>query len=218
MSYWPLILIVDDSATDVQIISEMLNSEYRVKVCHNGVDALEAVQRSPTPDLILLDIIMPRLDGFAVFQQLKQSPSTRDIPVIFLTALTDESHETRALNLLAADYITKPYSIPVARARIRNKLLSRAGPETRLNGDAAPSGTMPLMEMAEAEPASPLSKRETEVLELVAQGLTSAEISARLSIAKGTVEVHRENIMRKLEVRNIAGLVRWAIRLGLLAP
>jgi DNA-binding NarL/FixJ family response regulator len=216
MSYWPLILIVDDSATDVQIISEMLNSEYRVKVCTNGADALAIAQRDPVPDLVLLDIIMPGMDGFEVCNRLKQSPVTRDIPIIFLTAVDDESHETRALNLLAADYITKPYSIPVARARIRNKLLQK-GTRDMLTHNVAVAALTLQAEALDAAPPS-LSKRETEVLERVAQGLTSAEISSQLSIAKGTVEVHRENIMRKLGVRNIAGLVRCAIRLGLLQP
>jgi DNA-binding NarL/FixJ family response regulator len=216
MSYWPLILIVDDSATDVQIISEMLNSEYRVKVCTNGADALAIAQRDPVPDLVLLDIIMPGMDGFEVCNRLKQSPVTRDIPIIFLTAVDDESHETRALNLLAADYITKPYSIPVARARIRNKLLQK-GTRDMLTHNVAVAALILQAEALDAAPPS-LSKRETEVLERVAQGLTSAEISSQLSIAKGTVEVHRENIMRKLGVRNIAGLVRCAIRLGLLQP
>jgi DNA-binding NarL/FixJ family response regulator len=217
MSYWPLILIVDDSATDVQIISEMLNSEYRVKVCSNGADALAIAQRNPVPDLVLLDIIMPGMDGFEVCNRLKQSPVTRAIPVIFLTAVADESHETRALNLRAADYITKPYSIPVARARIRNKLLQKTAPEMPANSDAATASALRAQGVGGTHPP-PLSKREAEVLERVAQGLTSAEISTQLSIAKGTVEVHRENIMRKLGVRNIAGLVRCAIRLGLLAP
>jgi DNA-binding NarL/FixJ family response regulator len=222
MRSWPLILIVDDSSTDVQVISEMLNADYRIKVARNGQEALAVAGKNPVPDLILLDIIMPGMDGFEVCERLKQSTITQAIPIIFLTAVHDESQEARALDLLAADYITKPYSMPVARARIRNKLLSRslrAEPVqgSPRNGHAlAPAGGLPGPNGA--DPITPLSKRETEILALVAQGMTSADVSAHLSIAKGTVEVHRENIMRKLGVHNIAGMVKCAIRSGLLAP
>jgi DNA-binding NarL/FixJ family response regulator len=223
MRSWPLILIVDDSSTDVQVISEMLNADYRIKVARNGPEALAVAGKNPVPDLILLDIIMPGMDGFEVCERLKQSPITQAIPIIFLTAVHDESQEARALDLLAADYITKPYSMPVARARIRNKLLSRALPAKPLqrpphNGQALPPSTGAMPTTNGTELPTPLSKRETEILMLVAQGMTSAEVSAHLSIAKGTVEVHRENIMRKLGVHNIAGMVKCAIRSGLLVP
>ena len=208
MKVWPLILIVDDSATDVQIISELLNSEYRIKVARNGADALAVAEGNPLPDLILLDMIMPDMDGFEVFGKLRQSALTRGVPVVFLTAVHDAEQEVRALNLQAADYITKPYSVSVVRARIRNAMLSKS-----TNGDQR-ALTSPAMK----EPLPHLGKRELEVMALIAQGMTSAEIGTQLFIAKGTVEVHRLNIMRKLGVRNIAGLVKVAIRNGLLAP
>jgi DNA-binding NarL/FixJ family response regulator len=217
MNRWPLILVVDDSSTDVQIISAMLNSEYRIKVTNNGLNALAIAQRIPQPDLVLLDIIMPDMDGFEVCKQLKASPLTRDIPVIFLTAVCNESQEAKALNLQAADYVTKPYSVAVARARIRNKL--RARPESVPRSLVQNQPALPAWhDLSATDPVLSLSKRETEILGLIAQGLTSQEISANLHIAKGTVEVHREHIMRKLGVRNIVGLVKIAMRCGLMAP
>ncbi len=221
MNTWPLILIVDDSIADAQALSEMLSMEFRIQLAHNGADALDRVQRSPSPDLILLDILMPGVDGFELCRQLKQSAITRDIPVVFVTAVRDASQEAKALEMQAADYISKPYSAVVARARIRNALLANYQPDTQIrNGhsNGGQPGEGPISEEKPTEALPRLGKREMAVMTLIAEGLTSAEIATQLFIAKGTVEVHRENIMRKLGVRNIAGLVKCAIRSGLLAP
>ena len=221
MNTWPLILIVDDSIADAQALSEMLSMEFRIQLAHNGADALDRVQRSPSPDLILLDILMPGMDGFELCRQLKQSAITRDIPVVFVTAVRDASQEAKALEMQAADYISKPYSAVVARARIRNALLANYQPDTQIrNGhsNGGQPGEGPISEEKTTEALPRLGKREMAVMTLIAEGLTSAEIATQLFIAKGTVEVHRENIMRKLGVRNIAGLVKCAIRSGLLAP
>lgn len=220
MKSWPLILIVDRSAAQVQVIAELLNSEYRIKVAHSGVEALEVAQRNPLPDLILMDVVMPDMDGLEVCRRLKKSAISRNIPVIFITSMNDETLEAMALDLQAADYITQPFSMLVARARIRNKLLHTIQPDNSLDiGSGAPQrsfdadfhGPLPTADLG-------LGKRQTQILTLIGEGLTSAEIANQLCISKGTVEVHRENIMRKLEVRNIAGLVKCAIRHGLLKP
>jgi DNA-binding NarL/FixJ family response regulator len=205
MNSWPLILIAYHSSEEVQLIAELLNSEYRIKVAHNGTDALAVAQRNPLPDLVLLDVVLDDMDGFEVCRRLKQSPISRDIPVIFISSINDETLEALALDLQAADYIAKPFSMVAARARIRNKLKQSR------------SADMPAPQLADLPPL-PLGKRQTEILTLIGEGLTSAEIGTQLSIAKGTVEVHREKIMRKLGVRNIAGLVKCAIRHGLLEP
>lgn len=218
MEPWPLVLIVDDSFADAQSLSRLLSLEYRIKLASNGADALELVQRSPLPDLVLLDVLMPGMDGFEVCRQLKQSALTRDIPVVFVTAVRDAAQEARAFELQAADYIAKPYSEAVARARIRKALMANIKPFTQLHNGHS-TGSQPNGELQPQANALPrLGKREMEVMALIADGLTSAEIAAQLFIAKGTVEVHRENIMRKLGVRNIASLVKCAVRNGLLAP
>lgn len=218
MNTWPLVLIVDDSFADAQSMSGLLKPDYRIALASNGADALERAQRCPSPDLILLDVFMPGLDGFEVCQQLKRCPLTRDIPVVFVTALHDPAQEARALELQAADYISKPYSTAVARARIRKALAARFRPGNAVHNGTANGAISEGELQTPANPLPRLSKRETEVMSLITEGLTSAEIAAQLFIAKGTVEVHRENIMRKLGVRNIAGLVKCAVRHGLLAP
>jgi DNA-binding NarL/FixJ family response regulator len=216
MTYCPLILIVDDSPTDLQCLSEMLNADYRIKVAHNGRTALAVASTHPPPDLILLDIVMHDMDGFSVSERLQLAPLTRDIPVVFFTGLHDAAQEARALGLRAADYITKPYAANVARVRIRNALLAKSKPPV-----SPPSGlTHPALLSAghaSTTAGTPhLGKREIEVMTLIAEGLTSAEIAIQLFIAKGTVEVHRENIMRKIGVHNVAAMVTYGVRNGFL--
>ena len=175
------------------------------------------LQMNPLPDLVVLEIALPGMDGFEVCRRLKQSPVTCDIPVVFVTVVRDASQEAHALELQAADYFSKPYSVSVARARIRRACSSGIGTAAVLhNGHTA--GTSPNAEDRPSGASMCLGKREMEVLILISDGMTSAEIAEQLFIAKGTVEVHRENIMRKLGVRNIASLVKCAIRNGLLHP
>ncbi len=117
----PMILIVDDVPTNVQILAEALSSVYRIKVTSNGADALKITQREQ-PDLILLDVMMPIMDGFEVCRRLKTDAHTHKIPVIFVTAKDADSDEELGLNLGAVDYITKPFVIPIVKARIRNHI------------------------------------------------------------------------------------------------
>lgn len=118
----PMILVVDDVPTNVQILAEALHGLYRIKVASNGNDALDIAQREPHPDLILLDVMMPDMDGFEVCRRLKADLRTQKIPVIFATAMSSMSDEEQGLNLGAVDYITKPFVIPIAKARIRNHI------------------------------------------------------------------------------------------------
>ena len=115
------ILIIDDERFNLTTLNELLKSEHKIMVAMSGKQGLKAAL-SGRPDLILLDINMPEMDGYEVCQQLKSDPLTRDIPVIFITALTDAADETRGLELGAADYITKPFNLSVVKARVRTQL------------------------------------------------------------------------------------------------
>ncbi|NIB39930.1 sigma-54-dependent Fis family transcriptional regulator [Pseudomaricurvus alkylphenolicus] len=119
------ILIVDDERLHINILNDMLKSEHAIKVALNGRQAVERSLSDPRPDLILLDIQMPDMDGFEVLRQLQSDPRSRDIPVIFLTARDAEEDEARGLELGAVDYITKPLSPAVVRARINTHLSLR---------------------------------------------------------------------------------------------
>ena len=121
------ILVVDDEKFFIDVIVELLNGDYKVSVAMDGQQALRRAQAEPLPDLILLDIMMPDMEGHEVCKQLKESPITRDIPVIFLTVKSEVSDEVKGFELGAVDYILKPISPPVVRARVATHLaLNRA--------------------------------------------------------------------------------------------
>jgi signal transduction histidine kinase len=119
----PLILIVDDTPTNIHVLNEALRADFRIKVATSGAAAL-AIASNPEsrPNLILLDIMMPEMDGYEVCRRLKKNPETQAIPVIFVTAKTDETDEEFGLRLGAADYISKPIKAGIVLQRIRNLL------------------------------------------------------------------------------------------------
>ena len=117
----PTILIVDDEPTNIEILGSFLSSDYQVKVARDGFSALEIARRAPKPDLILLDIMMPSLNGFEVCRQLQAEKDTRDIPVIFITAAGPES-EIEGLSVGAVDHIFKPINYAATKLRIKNHL------------------------------------------------------------------------------------------------
>src|SRR5215831_5313430 len=117
-----LLLIVDDMPTNVAVLSGLLGDSFRTKVATNGEKALAIATGSERPDLILLDVMMPGMDGYEVCRKLKDNPATRDIPIIFLTAKTDEVDEEKGFDVGAVDYIHKPFSGPIVLARVRTQL------------------------------------------------------------------------------------------------
>lgn len=116
------ILIVDDEPANLAVLAKLLQPAYRVRAANSGERALQIAAREPRPDLILLDVMMPDMDGYAVLAQLRKDPATRDIPVIFLTALSAARDEEYGLELGATDYITKPIQPAVLLARMRTQL------------------------------------------------------------------------------------------------
>ncbi len=119
------LLVVDDERLHINMLTGILSKNHAIKIAMNGRQAVERALSEPQPDLILLDIQMPGEDGFEVLVQLKKDPRTRDIPVIFLTALNAVEDEARGLELGAVDYITKPFSPTIVNARIKTHLTLR---------------------------------------------------------------------------------------------
>ncbi|ABO25065.1 two-component system response regulator [Shewanella loihica] len=115
------VLVVDDTPENIDILVGILGDEYKVKVAIDGPKAL-AIAGKSAPDIILLDVMMPGMNGYEVCKRLKQEPLTAHIPVIFVTALTDVADETQGFELGAVDYITKPVSAPVVKARVKTHL------------------------------------------------------------------------------------------------
>lgn len=115
------LLVVDDEKQHRTLLTELLQNDYRIILAKNGVQALERA-REHEPDLILLDILMPEMDGFAVIRALKKNDHTRNIPVIFISALDSAADEELGLELGAVDYIAKPFHPPIVSVRVRNHL------------------------------------------------------------------------------------------------
>ncbi len=118
----PKILIVDDTPENIQILMGTLKDQYTIVAAINGEKALKMAVAEPRPDLILLDIMMPGMDGYEVCRRLKADEQARDIPIIFVTAKVEVEDETLGFELGAVDYITKPFSIPVVKARVKAHL------------------------------------------------------------------------------------------------
>jgi len=116
------ILVVDDTPENLSVMSGLLKSDYTVKIAPSGARALQIVNGESPPDLILLDIMMPEMDGYDVMHQLRSDPRTSEIPVIYLTAMSGTEDEQRGLELGAVDYIAKPISPPIVLARVRNHI------------------------------------------------------------------------------------------------
>lgn len=121
-----IILVVDDTPQNLSVMNDLLQDDYVVKVAPGGVRALKVARSDSPPDLILLDIMMPDMDGYEVCRQLKADPQTRDIPVIFLTAKAEQEDERRGFDLGAVDYITKPISPSIVLARVKTHLVLKA--------------------------------------------------------------------------------------------
>ena len=115
------ILIVDDEIINCTLLDNILNPEYDTHIVNSGADALEFIEKY-LPDIILLDIVMPGMDGIEVLTALKSKETMRDIPVIIITGVNDSDYEEKGLTIGAADYITKPYSPNIVKLRVKNQL------------------------------------------------------------------------------------------------
>ncbi|HEX8797659.1 MAG TPA: SpoIIE family protein phosphatase [Terriglobales bacterium] len=119
------VLLVDDAPSNIQVVNSILKDLYKIRIATNGPKALELVKVAPPPDLILLDVLMPDMDGYEVCTRLKADLETKDIPVMFLTGQTESEDETRGFEVGAVDYIHKPFSPAVVKARVQTHLVLR---------------------------------------------------------------------------------------------
>ena len=119
------LLVVDDAPANLQVVNSILKDDYKIRIATSGRKALELVKLMPLPDLVLLDIEMPEMDGYEVCGRLKAAKETRDIPIIFLTGKTEAQDETKGFEAGAVDYIHKPFSPAVVKARVHTHLVLR---------------------------------------------------------------------------------------------
>ena len=152
-----IILIVDDTSENIDVLSGILSSEYTIKAAMNGERALKIAASEGKPDLILLDIMMPEMDGYEVCRRLKASEESKDIPVIFVTAKGETTDETLGFEVGAVDYITKPISPPIVSARVKNIItLQESQNELKEALDKTLTGSIELMAdvLAQANPVA----------------------------------------------------------------
>lgn len=130
----PVLMVVDDVADNLDVLVELLSDDYQVRAANSGERALKLLDSGKIPDLILLDVMMPEMDGFEVCRRIKSNPATADIPVIFLTAMSDATDVTRGFEVGAVDFVSKPADPPILRARIGTHLkLLRSFAELKRN-------------------------------------------------------------------------------------
>ncbi len=196
------ILIIEDDPSYRGNIEMILKMEgFRVRTAADGRSGLASV-REEVPDLILCDIMMPEMDGHALFDMLKNNVLFAEVAFIYVTALADRAEQRRAMAAGADDYLTKPFTAEELLAAVTGRL-------NRLrilrHSAGTPSFHKELVWLREQ-----LTPREHEVLLLVGKGDTSRQIADRLGISIKTVEIHRSNLMNKLDANNAATLARWA--------
>ncbi len=163
------VLVIDDSPDNLSLMFGLLRNLYTVKGANNGASGLKVARGDSPPDLILLDIVMPGLNGYEVCQELKSDPSTRDIPIIFLTSLTEEADEYRGLQMGAADYITKPVHPDIFLARIKTHLENKAAKDLLRNQNA-------LLERTVSERTSELLDTQNATIVMLARLVETRDI------------------------------------------
>lgn len=197
------ILIIEDDpsiSSNMELILQMEGFEVR-SAC-DGIVGLARI-RERCPDLILCDIMMPEMDGHTLLEILKSEQAHVTIPFIFVTALDERTDVRRGMNAGADDYLTKPFSAEELIAAVSGRLHRI---ETMRMRNDKKTFLRELLILSQQ-----ISPREREVLLLVGRGATSKEIAELLGISLRTVEVHRSNLMRKLNAGNAAMLARWAV-------
>jgi len=196
------ILIVEDDPVYVNIMETILQNEgFEVRTASDGQTGL-AMLREQRPDVILCDIMMPDMDGHMILETLKGERALADIPFIFVTAMGDRADVRLGMSAGADDYLSKPFSafelLAAVIGRIRrHEMIHQNFREANYKEEKA------ILQK--------ITRREREVLLMVGKGFTSRDIAGRLGVCLKTVEVHRANLMNKLDAGNAATLARWAI-------
>jgi CheY-like chemotaxis protein/DNA-binding CsgD family transcriptional regulator len=183
-------LVIDDDTALLKMANELLSEHYAVSLAKSGREALSLLEKGLAPDIILLDIVMPFMNGYETFERIRSIPEARDIPVVFLTGLSEAEAELRGLQSGAVDYITKPFVKEILLTRLATHLEN--GRELRLLHRIRPA----------TKAAEPLTPWERKIALLAKQWLTVPEIAAQLSLTENTVKSAMKVIYRKLDINS----------------
>lgn len=199
------VLAIDDEVINIQIIRDVLGDAYEVLFATRGAEGIE-IARKTLPDLILLDVMMPDMDGFQVCERLKEDPLTAAIVVIFITGQDSTAQEIQGLEAGAIDYITKPIQRQVVQARVRNHLALKRS----------------LQEPSAFEPGAGgeterISDRQREILEWIQAGKTNWEIASIIGSSEANVKYHIGKIMEKLDSHTRTQAVAKAVSLRIIS-
>lgn len=198
------ILIVDDDPMLLLALQRSFRSEqpaWEVVLARTGLEALEQLRLQPY-DVVVTDIVMPVMDGMKLLAEIRADPQLTDTTVIFMTSMDDRGSMRAGMTAGADDYVTKPFTPAELLAAITGRLRRRETVPT-LNAEARAS---------QAELIRLLTEREREILAQIGKGLVTKEIAGALGISPRTVDVHRSNLMRKLDLHNATALARLAIK------
>lgn len=206
-----VVLIVDDTPDNLALLSDALDATgYMVLVAMDGASALERMQRR-RPDVVLLDAVMPGLDGFETCRRIKAQAELADIPVLFMTALTDSEHVVEAFAAGGIDYVTKPLKTDEVLARVAAHLRTarelQAARRLPVNRPQARTA----LDLAPLSSRYQLTGREVEVLHWVACGKTNRDIGDILGLSPRTVNKHLEHVYVKLGVETRTAAATLAI-------
>lgn len=199
------ILLVDDNPKFLEDVLPFYG--YEVKCAHNGVECLEILNSDELFDLVLLDIMMPQMDGWETLKNIRKTPICKDIPVIMLTAVNEDQKMVTGLKIGADDYIVKPFVLPNLLARIE-AVLRRS--KTIQNKSQKSNVTINQINQFNS-----LTRREKDVLLLVTQGENNKSIAEKLVVSEITVKSHLNNIFKKLNVSNRTQAVLLAMQMNL---
>ncbi len=177
------VLLIDDELVNIKILSDILKGEYEVIFATSGEEGVHRAVES-LPDIILLDVMMPGMDGYAVCSRLQQDTRTAGIPVVYVTALGSTAQEVKGLNTGAIDYITKPINGEIVKARVRNHLKFRRVVQTVA------------MDEPEDERMAKMTERQREIFRWVQEGKTNWEIARIIGCSEENVKYHMKNILR----------------------
>jgi DNA-binding NarL/FixJ family response regulator len=189
------VLIIDDDTALLKMANELLSENYAVSLAKSGEEALTLLEKGFAPDIILLDIAMPLMNGYETLEHLRSLPVARDVPVVFLTGFSGTEAELRGLKSGAVDYITKPFVKEILLTRLATHLEN--GRELRL-----------LRRLQPVKKTAVLTPWERKIALFAQQWLTVPEIAARLSLTENTVKSALKIIYRKLDIHSRPELSR----------
>jgi DNA-binding NarL/FixJ family response regulator len=200
------LLLIDDDPNLILLVKDYLEFRgYEVITAENGREALEILERQ-TPDMIICDVMMPEMDGYALVEQVRQNPRTSWIPVMFLSAKGQSQDRVKGLNTGADVYMIKPFEPEELVAQVESSLKQASRLMRHTTKFSLDEGSR-----IQVPQNVELTPTELKVVQLVAQGMANREIAEKLNVSQRTIESHVSNMLNKTNLHNRTELARWAI-------